>query len=495
MRWVNAQSIRWALTGAAGVSLVIGGLSGGFQALPTVFGQVIDDSVPVVTGQVPPVKTTTIHLADSSARGTVTIPAHALSQPFKVYASLTTFLPKTVGKLPRVLQVVTVTAANKAHQPVNYFARPIQIHLQLSQPLKTPIVAVFWNALLGRWQPFPDITVHGATVSFDTKHFTVVAVAPAHGIALLQRLGTANDVGTAALLSLAAYPDGASSAVLVNAADPGTALVSLELAGANQSPLLYTGATTLPTMDLTMLRAMHVHTVYLVGGPRVVSPALARELTRQGYQVVRDFAGRSLASTALLVNQYVMANRLSSANTVYVVGNSAINAAVAAGVSIYGNAAPVVPVSPNQTRLSALEVATLMQEHIHHVVVLGNIHQVSAGVYHQLVGVFGDTEVQRVAGSTAFQTNAEVDASQYPAPVGVVAANGTNTTGLMDGLAAAPLAWMNGVPIVVTNRSALTRPVATYLHDRVLHAGWLVGGVPSLNFSVFKAIAYYVVAP
>lgn len=494
----NSSYLRWIVTATAGGGLAFGAFTSVFNTSPTVFGQVIDESVPVIVGQVPPSKGATIHVTDTTGHGTITIPANALSQSVKVHTTLSTNLPSTVGTIGHVLQVINVLAENPKNQTVSYFHQPVTITLTITTGISKRVTAVFWNPLLQQWQPFADVTVHGDTLSIQTRHFTTVAVVPANEVNLAQRVSGPTAIETAIRVAETTYPDGAKAAVLTNSGMGrvnSDALAATGLAGALGAPILYTPPTQLPGQVLTTLHDLHTQTVYVVGGPQAISPSAVKVLQQAGMTVVRDFNGATRFSTAQLVNQYLYANQLTTAKTVFVVNGDTVVGGLGASAQIYRLGAPTILVGTGQKSISAQTLAALQQDGVTKVVVLGGHESVSSSIQKLVASVFGASNVVRIGGTTRNRTTVAADRQYFAQPQGAILGNGGSGPGVMATLAASGLSVMDNVPIVLTNSQQIPTSSAQYLHGVSLHAAWLVGGMSQIGPRVQQTVASQVVAP
>jgi len=100
---------------------------------------------------------------------------------------------------------------------------------------------------------------------------------------------------------------------------------------------------------LAAIQALGAHSVYVVGGPAAVSPAVAQALQAAGLTEVQAFQGIDRAATAELVDLYLYRHHLTASHTVFVANGVAMVDALAASPVLYQQAAPLILVRPGQT--------------------------------------------------------------------------------------------------------------------------------------------------
>ncbi len=424
---------------------------------------------------------------------TVTIPGGSISQGVQLVLQVLSQLPTAVGTLPETLSVVTLSATTLLGTGVHYMNHRVTVTMQLTEAPTGPVVVVYWNPLLKAWVPVPDVTVAGSTVTFTTTHFTTFAVVPAAGVAQVTRVAGITRMATAVQSAYTAFPDGASAVVLVNAgtgtASP-DALSAAGLAGALHAPILLTTADSLSTGDLTAIQNLKAETVYVIGGPLAVGPAVIQTLKKAGLTVVEQFMGANRFDTADLVAQYLYANHLTQSTTVYLANGVTMVDALSASPVTYRQGAPLLLVSSHQTTLSAKTMQWLQAQGFANVVILGGPHVVSAELAIRLSQALSRASVTRWNGTTRDSTAVAIDQYNFPSPDGViVSANGSQGGSFVDALSAAELAAMNDIPIVLTNPSGLPASTSRYLKQQTtLHMVWVMGGPAAIRHGVLTAL-------
>ncbi len=426
-----------------------------------------------------------------SSNGTtvnVAVPANAFTVPVEVTVNTASTLPSTVTTLANVLQVLTVSATTSTGASEDYPSKPVTLTFQLPTPPSGPVTIQFWNALLNEWQPLTGVSVNGTTITVTTSHFTTFVLVPTSSVNSVERLGGANRMDTSIDAAEAAYPDGASSAILANAGagvPSPDGLAAAGLAGALHAPILLNPANALDSSVASAITAMGVKTVYVVGGPVAISNAAVTSLQNLGVTVVRDFEGANRFQTAELIDEYMYANQLTTSKTLFIANGATMIDALSASPVAYSQGDPLLLVNTGQTSISASVLAAMQQAGITNVVILGETAAVTPGIQTQLASTFGTGSVIRLGGADRDQTAIAIDQHFFTNPTGVVvAANGAAGGSFVDSLSASALASMNDVPIVLSNPSGLPSSTETYLKSVSLQAGWVMGGPVALTANV-----------
>lgn len=138
-------------------------------------------------------------------------------------------------------------------------------------------------------------TVTAATVSLSMTNATAATAAV--------RLGGADRIDTAILISQNEYPpDGASAIVLARSDDFPDALAGTPLAVAKHAPILLTPPTSLDSRTAAEMArvAPAGATVYVLGGTGAISATVASQISRLGFHVLR-YGGANRYGTAAAI--------------------------------------------------------------------------------------------------------------------------------------------------------------------------------------------------
>ncbi|MCL6564074.1 MAG: cell wall-binding repeat-containing protein, partial [Firmicutes bacterium] len=163
-----------------------------------------------------------------------------------------------------------------------------------------------------------------------------------------------------------------------------------------------------------------------------------------------------------------------------------------AGSVVFQEAAPVILVNTGQSALPAAAYQAMQAAQIQQVVILGGPAAVSPALQQAMAQALPTVAIQRYGGATRNATAAAFDQAYFgPSPGGaVLAANGGGGGSFVDALAAAPLAGVNGVPILLTNPTALPASTAGYLTGMAANQPiWVMGGSAAIADQVLAGLS------
>lgn len=219
--------------------------------------------------------------------------------------------------------------------------------------------------------------------------------------------------------------------------------------------------------------------MYVLGGERAVSPAVAQALAGR-WRVVR-LAGSGRAETAVRIAELVLERRGGDRVLIARAGpDSAVPWADALAGGAYGAWAGVPVLLTDRDALAPAAAELIVRRGIRRSVVLGGPSAVADAVLDRL------PQPTRVFGQDRAGTAAAVAEQLWGRTGGrggdrLIVANGFAADAWTLPLAAAPLAARNGAPLLLADRD--TVPPATLQHlDRLRYtperaaSGWLLGG-------------------
>ncbi|NUP48331.1 MAG: hypothetical protein HOW97_13640 [Catenulispora sp.] len=265
--------------------------------------------------------------------------------------------------------------------------------------------------------------------------------------ATVDRVAASDRYGTAAAISRYTYPGGASAVYIANGTAFADALTGAPAAGHDKAPTLLTAVDGLPPATAAELNRLAPHTIYVLGGPAVVSDAVLAQLEHYTHGgTVKRLAGADRYATAVAVSRHAFAPGVPVA---YVAAGNGYPDAMAAGAAGAHEGAPVLLTDSNA--LNPATAAELQRLHPAKIVVLGGPKAVSWTVQAQL---WNYAPVSRAAGADRYQTAAALAAmTQHQGTVDTVfLANGLT---LADGLTGGAAAGLVGAPLLTTDSSGL----------------------------------------
>jgi methylmalonyl-CoA mutase cobalamin-binding subunit len=271
----------------------------------------------------------------------------------------------------------------------------------------------------------------------------------------------ASNAAISAALSEAAYPKGAvSTAVLARDDTWIDALASSSLQGAIGAPLLVTPAEELAPEVRRELRRLGVRTVYLMGGPSGLSPAVEQALVEAGYRAERVPGDNAVANAIALADQF-----LPNAKTALLVRGITGSAdesrgfvdVLAGGAWAASEGMPVLLTDPFQ--LSAQTREYLEQSQVQDVIIVGGRIALGGSVTAELKRL--GLEVKRIWGPSRFDTAAKIAALRAtdPKDPSVLLVDGSGERLWAAAFAAALYSMRAAAPILLTDQDVL--PSAT----------------------------------
>jgi putative cell wall-binding protein len=297
-----------------------------------------------------------------------------------------------------------------------------------------------------------------------------------------QRIAGINRYQTSVDLSRAAFPDGATTAVLVSGEAFPDGLAAGPLAALRTGPILLTGRDAAPDTVLAELTRLKVTGITVVGGSAAVSDDVLSTVTGATGVVPERIAGDNRFDTAAKVAAAFPAG----GSTTYVASGVDFPDALTAGAAAANVGAALLLVSPVGASPAVTEALARLQPA--EVRVLGGSAAVSDDVLSQLRAVVPN--VRRIAGENRYATAQAVAGTWMQGPTGKKPAEAFVATGdsFPDALAAAPLAAKRGAPILLT--AAPCAPQATV--DVLRDLGWpdvtIIGGASVVSSASGNAV-------
>ncbi|MCL6563848.1 MAG: cell wall-binding repeat-containing protein, partial [Firmicutes bacterium] len=230
---------------------------------------------------------------------------------------------------------------------------PARYHLLVEAPpgYLHPFSLWYYSPNFGQWFPLLPTRVGPGRYEAMAPFLTQFAISDAPYPTALSLSGDRAE--RSAAVAEATFPLGARAAILANQgydeASPPDALVATPLAAYLKAPVLLTPASSLPVALRQLLGRLKVQEVYIVGGPRAISPAIRGWLAAQGYTVKALFDGIDRYETASLVARYLRAHSPggSAGSRVYLANGADVGAsAPLAALAFTADAGPILYTSP-----------------------------------------------------------------------------------------------------------------------------------------------------
>lgn len=296
----------------------------------------------------------------------------------------------------------------------------------------------------------------------------------------VERISGSDRYEVSAATSRAHFEPGVRVAYIANGLTSVDALSGAPVAGMNDAPVLLTQAGALPTSVAAELGRLKPQRIVILGGTGAVSSAVQRQLDTYTSGPVERWSGSDRYAVSATVSR---ASFDSGVDVAYVAnGLTSVDALSAAPVAGKNDA----PVLLTQTgALPSTVAAELDRLNPKKIVILGGTGAVSSAVQNQL-GRY-TTSVERWSGADRYAVSASVSRATFGAGAPVVyIANGLTS---VDALSGAPVAGMQGAPVLLTQAGALPSSVLTEL--RRLDPGKVVilGGGGAVSAAVQEQLS------
>ncbi|WP_084620462.1 fibronectin type III domain-containing protein [Agromyces italicus] len=339
--------------------------------------------------------------------------------------------------------------------------------------------------------------VNGTAYTFTVKARNVVgsSVASSPSTAVTPKSATDRYAGasrydTAAVVSRKSFAPGVDTVYVAGGTGLADALAGASVAGRDAAPILLTAATSLPAQTKLELQRLDPKKVVILGGTGVVAKSLETAIARAaGVTSVTRLAGVNRYETAAGISR---ASFEAGVSTVYLANGTGLPDALA-GAPVAGSVGgPVLLVEKSRIpKETAVELKRLKPAKI---VILGGTGVVSSTVVSQVKSLVNPTKgVTRWAGTDRYATAAAIVAKAFPSGASTVyVAQGD---GLPDALAAAPVAAVDGAPILLVGRDSIPSATALALEaldsEKPITRIVVLGGTGVVSDKVRVALAKY----
>ncbi|AUI52063.1 Animal haem peroxidase [Arthrobacter crystallopoietes] len=238
---------------------------------------------------------------------------------------------------------------------------------------------------LARLQPQRIVVVGGdvavtATVATTLQQFTAGAVT--------RQAGTTR-YDTAAAISRANHPDGASKVFIATGLNFPDALAAAAPAARDGNPVLLVTRDGIPAATATELDRLNPSEIVVLGGPRAVSEPVFNELNGRDGATVTRIGGTTLYDTAAMISAEHYAPGV---DTVYLTTGENFPDALSGSPAAGKQGAPILLV-PRSGSVPASVAAELQRLKAKRAIILGGPLAVSAGVEDELAGLVGGSEM------------------------------------------------------------------------------------------------------
>ncbi len=275
-------------------------------------------------------------------------------------------------------------------------------------------------------------------------------------------------------------------AILASGTNFPDALAANSLAGAKNAPILLTEPGSLTKEASSRLSALAPKTLYIVGGTSAVSQSVEQRVKQilPNCDVIR-VAGKTRYETSISVAAAV---RGSSSTAIIATGNNYADA-LSVGPYAFKSKSPILLSDP-ASGLSSAVLAELKEGGYKNAIIVGGTAAVPSSVESQLKTI-GISSIKRLAGSTRYETSAEIVRHELSSGLGfkmngVLLATGEN---FPDALAAGPLAGKRTVPLLLVDGSGNAASSFLKSYSSSISYGNVVGGPAAISNSTATKVA------
>lgn len=313
----------------------------------------------------------------------------------------------------------------------------------------------------------------------------------------MERVSGSAAVDTAVEISREAFPSISDAVVLARNDDYMDAMSATGLAGALDAPILLTDRYTLSATTGVEIDRLNASKVYIIGGAGAIGANVENAIVAKGISVERVF-GKTAGDTSVECAKKIESidGGRNTEDTVIVATSTGFSDAISVSSYAYKNHIPIFIVSalstnPSTDRVLNAQAKTMIDRYSHVFVPGGN----GAVPRTSVEGVFGEGKVERVYGSTGFDTSNAVAEAMVSsgrlsnARVGI--ANGEADFKGVDAIAAASLCGKLNAPLVLVDRSGFATGINAYLSTNAsaVEETYVFGGKAVVPIDVYNRIA------
>lgn len=290
------------------------------------------------------------------------------------------------------------------------------------------------------------------------------------------RLAGPDRFATAVAVSQASYPSGASVVFVASGLDFPDALSAGPAAANLGGPLLLTNRNTLPSAVAAEITRLNPGTIYVVGGPSVVSTAVENALIAIEPNTFRLAGSNRYATGDAVVTKAWDGETIAE---VFIATGRNFPDALSAGAVAAARGIPVILVDGARTSVPQTTIDLIRNLGATEVTIAGGPSVVSAEIETQLGVEF--SSVRRLAGADRYATSAVISLDAYPTNTGVIYATGT---GFADALAGTTLAGRAEFPVYLVKPGCVPQAALDALYSGATSNLYLLGGTGALSSAV-----------
>ncbi|WKZ81655.1 MAG: cell wall-binding repeat-containing protein [Acidimicrobiia bacterium] len=325
-----------------------------------------------------------------------------------------------------------------------------------------------------------DAGVPGPDNEYGTGIVTLGDPGSVASSCVMRRHAGADRFDTAARVSRAVFPGGASTVIVATGRDFPDALSGAAAAARFGAPILLVDTDSIPGSTASELSRLSPDDILILGGTAAVSGSVETALAAYSTNPPQRIGGSNRYHTAALISQAAYPDP-GPVTTVFVATGTGFADALAGGPAAAHLDAPLLLTRPDS--LPSETIAELNRLQPETIVILGGTAAVSTSVETALAAYATEPPVRR-GGSNRYDTARLIGEYAFPdgfTPLHVYVATGTNYP---DALAGAAAAANQGASLVITDPAALSGPTRTEIVRIAPEALTILGGSGAVEVAV-----------
>ena len=284
------------------------------------------------------------------------------------------------------------------------------------------------------------------------------------------RLAGADRYGTAVKVSQKSFTTPQAQVVIASGESWADALAAGPFAASIDAPILLVRKGGVPAVVATELKRLKPSNIYIIGGTGAISNATSDVLGNYATTTQRIFGADRYATA------YAVFRQMSSVQSVYVASGVSFADALAGGAAAAAEGGALMLTPPTSLAPQTAKVVGGRP-----VVILGGTSAISAAVEQQIKAKAATGQVDRAAGADRYETAAIV-ADALWGDTGADAVFYASGTNFPDALAAAPAAYVNDAPVLLTRGTCTPGATAAIEESLAPSLGVFLGG-PTVTYS------------
>lgn len=269
-----------------------------------------------------------------------------------------------------------------------------------------------------------------------------------------------NRYQTAVKISQNAWPRGAKNVVLVNSSSTISGTMATPLATTYNAPILLSSNQTINPNTLTEIKRLRPKKIYIIGDTKALSANIEKSIRGMGILPVR-ISGTTIGQTsARIANEIAKDHDVGTSYVVSIQNGSADALSIAAQA---GRTKSPVLVS-NSTALNS-EAMNFIRYNTPNVYYVGGTGSISNQLLARISSLAKNASgSNRVYGSDRHDTNIKIINKFFgKGPFGNMIIAKSDDIGMIDTVAAGPLASIKAAPILITKKDRIQRVTNTYI--------------------------------